>query len=250
MKRIITLGRACRPTYQARLFSSKNGLEIVSTPFDWTVTPYLSIARILDDDFSPLKVLDPCTSFVTPNSGSITCGYSGINFHHDLSPKIVKHYHSSHDHPVAIVPASIIDSPEWQNAKGRFEHTFSNFSDSIRKSGNLFVRWRRKCHAGDAYSQAETDWGICRLLQRKKGVSQDFRLLIIETHQINTSQPIVEPLQVKSCDDVVLCCKLKERKGHNGDLTGSWKGDESSWDICFRYAQKVLFESSWEFDAK
>ncbi len=59
MKRIITLGRACRPAYQARLFSRNNGLETISTPFDWVVTPYISIARILDDDFSPLKVLDP-----------------------------------------------------------------------------------------------------------------------------------------------------------------------------------------------
>ena len=137
--------------------------------------------------------------------------------------------------------ATMLSSPEWDNAKSRFQHTYTNFLDAIAQPGTLFLRWRRKRHAGDQYSLGEDPSRLNELLCSSNKVNQGFKCLVVETHEIYSHDAIANPVEIQSLDGGLLCCVLKERKGYNGDQTNNWRGDESAWEPCFRLARDSLF---------
>ena len=233
MVAILSLGRACRPAFQARSFSKWKGLDIVSTPLDWTVTPFLSVVKMLDEDFDVNKVLSRDLAYITPKSGSITCGYSGINFHHALGPGIVKKYLGSEGVADSIPPDALMSSPEWEKAVGRFRHTYANFLHATSSDQCLFLRWRRMRHANDFYSFGESVYRLTLALTKSSKVNPGFRVLNVVTKEIHENRdPIEDPVLDYLVEDSICSCTLEERKGFNGDMTGNFRGDEYSWRIC------------------
>ncbi len=85
----IPLGFSCRTAYQLRrLGELSNHLNVPSSPFDWTMTSFRSLSKTFANDISPFLVLNAIDSYTNYN-GSVSCGYLGLSFHHDLPPSLV-----------------------------------------------------------------------------------------------------------------------------------------------------------------
>lgn len=235
MKRLIHLGSWCRTAYQCRFHAEMLGLEAtLSTPFDWTITPFRSLSQILKGDLAVEDVLNPIDSFVN-RVGSVTCGYSGISFHHDLSITVVRKYGGEKNE--SEIPEDLLLSPEWQAARLRFQHTHSNFRNICNEPGNLYVRWMCTGKGrGPAVAQfpevfdGETPQKTLALLSQG-GFLGESGLLYITTEIIdNVRSPIDNPIShFNKIDSNCWECSLHERRGYNGDQTTNFKGDEASW---------------------
>jgi len=236
-KRLIPLGSWCRVAYQCRTHSQVLGLEPVqSGPFDWTITPFRTASRILYKDFREDLLLNPVDSYVN-RVGSVTCGYTGISFHHDLAPEIV----SAHGGTVndQSVPVALAKSDHWINAKSRFMHTLENMMNLSRQEGNLYVRWMN-CGRGrsdDNFPEVfdgETPSKLATLLSSFDS-HQSFCLLHVTSEIVpGVREPLNNPIKSLNvsngnCIEVVLL----ERLGHNGDQTYNYIGDEASWRLLF-----------------
>jgi hypothetical protein len=138
-KKIIPLGSWCRTAYQCRTQAPVFSFDPTpSGPFDWTITPFRSLVRIFQQDFSRDEVLNPIESYIN-KTGSVTCGYTGITFHHDLSSKIVQSYNAKSSG--SDVPDALFDSGKISTVKARFFHTLENLYSTLNEPCNMYVRW-------------------------------------------------------------------------------------------------------------
>ena len=238
-RRFVPLGSWCRTAHQCRVHSEKFALEETkSTPFDWTITPFRSLSKIIRGDFDKEFLLNPIDSYVN-RVGSVTCGYSGLAFHHHLPVKLVESYGGTKNQQV--VPHELLKSEEWSKAKRRFLHALCNLMDEREKEGNLYVRWM-STGRGPQIGQfpevfdGEDPGKTLQLLCSNEWMQRGSSLLYITTEVVEgVRQPLGNPIVsiseiAENCWNVV----IKERKGFNGDQLINFKGDEIAWGSLFR----------------
>lgn len=235
-ERLVPLGSWCRTAYQCRSHAKQLGLEVKSGPFDWSITPFRALSVALRDEINPDLLLNPIDSYIN-RVGSVTCGYTGIAFHHDLAVADVKSYGGQANDQT--IPTDLIESEQWARTKNRFLHTFNNFQQLFQKKGNLYVRWMN-IGRGAAIGRfptvfdGETPGKIRRLLSLRHPHNQ-FGLLHVTTEIMEDfTSPIEEPIKTLALVDVnTWACILRERRGFNGDQTINYKGDEAAWGSLF-----------------
>lgn len=245
IKRIITLGSWCRVAFQCRRYAELNRLEPVqSGPFDWTITPFNALVSIFCNKFSSCSILNPIESIVN-QVGSITCGYTGIAFHHDLPYSLAAKHGAKIGDP--IIPHSLSQSQHWKQARSRFCYTLDKFHQVCKLEGNLFVRWLR--HSSDTSlvkfpdvyageSPELLNQIICSYCNH-----DNFAILYV-TSQIMAGEKIIEiPIQNIKKYHNICEVSLLERRGKNGDQSNNYQGDDVSWDSCLNFAISNLNEN-------
>ncbi|MCW8109970.1 papain-like cysteine peptidase [Alteromonas ponticola] len=248
----VSLGGACRTATQIK----KNCPGSKSFPFDWTVTPFISLERVFSADFDPNKVLSRENVEIKKNGG-IKCSYSQIDFHHDLNPKdCVKWFHSSIASSSHTMPPEFYDSKELEQAKERFQYTFRRLDSLKNHKGTLiFIRWlgygrdnsphqRNFPHAGlpDGYFDNENFFKVYNLL-KKKYPSVDIKLYEIFSRY--TNQPSADRiLDFLSFNEMGGIYSLKE------EIPKSFSGDDESWRQLFEYILQELATRNVPIDSK
>jgi hypothetical protein len=240
IRRLLPIGSWCRTAYQCRRVAPLLSLEETSSaPFDWTITPFRALSRILRNDFEPGLLLNPLDSYVN-RVGSVTCGYSGIAFHHDLPVSLVCDHGSKLNSP--SVPASIFRGAECKQSRERFMHTFANLSRLSKLNGNLFVRWMNTGPGPGVDWQfpevfdGEAPSKIHELLTAFSGHDNFFLVSITSDVIEGVTSCIESPCQIVSSSGNVLELKIFERKGRNGDQSNDFRGDDLSWEAAFECA--------------
>lgn len=238
--RLVPIGSWCRTAFQCRQHAEGLGLEAVqSGPFDWTVTPYRALSRIFQNDFRQELLLNPFDSYVN-RVGSISCGYSGIAFHHDLNPSVVGLHGGKQPH--SAIPQALMTLPEWKSARDRFLHTLDNMCKLYCKPGNIFVRW---LYYGQASAEGtfpgvfdgETAENLFSLIRMALG-HDEFFLICVESQSVGgIACPFDNPVApIDLGNSRIFNCLLRERLGWNGDQGNDFRGDDSSWLKMFQCA--------------
>jgi hypothetical protein len=145
----VPLGFSCRSAYQLRrLMASRKDLHVDSGPFDWTMTSFRALSKIFSDDIKPSLILNPIDSYINFN-GSITCGYLGVSFHHDLPPSLVQSWGGA-ESSSPDVPFPLFDSTDISKAKSRFLYQIHKLHSILLSpvqqrlsSGSSGTRWER-----------------------------------------------------------------------------------------------------------
>lgn len=238
-RRLVPMGSWCRTAYQCRVHSEKFALEETkSGPFDWTITPFRTLSKVIRGDIDEELVLNPIDSYVN-RVGSITCGYSGLAFHHDLPIKLVDSYGGTKSQQ--IVPGELLKTEKWSNAKSRFHYTLGNLMKEREKEGSLYVRWMRTGRGPQIGQFPEVFDGedpvkTLELLRSNEWLQHDSGLLYVTTEIVEgVRDPLENPIEsISKIAENCWNCVIKERKGFNGDQTVNFKGDEYSWDSLFQ----------------
>ena len=189
-------------------------------------------------------ILNPIDSYVN-RVGSITCGYSGLAFHHHLPIKLVDSYGGTKNQQ--IVPGELLKTKNWNDAKSRFFHTLENLMKEREKDANLYVRWMRMGRGPQIGTFPEVFDGedpvkTLELLHSNEWMQRGSGLLYVTTEMVEgVREPLENPIEsvselAENCWNVV----IKERKGFNGDQKVNFKGDETSWGSLF---QKIISHS-------
>lgn len=239
LKRLVPLGSWCRTAFQCRQNAEKLGLlKTPSGPFDWTITPFRALSRALSNDIRSDLILNPYDSYIN-KVGSVTCGYTGLAFHHDLPIDLVLKHGGGKGEP--DVPPSLLQSEKWGAARSRFTHTLGNLLDISKDHGNIFVRWLntgRGCNPNfPEVFDGETPSKTYNLLEAAAG-HNDFSLIYATSKIVlNVEVPIVSPVEKLEADsEHIFNCILTERKGRNGDQSHHFAGDDASWLACLDQA--------------
>ncbi|MEA5400731.1 hypothetical protein VB734_11850 [Synechococcus sp. BA-124 BA4] len=212
-----------------------------STPFDWTITSFRALSKVLTGDLIPEKVLNPIDSYIN-RVGSISCGYSGIAFHHDLPPDLVSSYQLG-ENERSTVPHSLLHCKEFSSARSRFFHTCTSLHERMKNPGNIYVRWmnfgksREVTWAFPEVLDGETPERLFEIIKAGVGHS-DFHLITITSKLSESVLPVCSPLTIQADQENprIFNAILLERKGWNGDQSNSYKGDEPAWYKCFEAA--------------
>ena len=80
---IIPLGSWCRTAFQARQLTkalAPNSKNIGTYPFDWAISPLISVTKIIRKQIDPNQILNEDQTRICPH-GFILCGHSGIRHH-------------------------------------------------------------------------------------------------------------------------------------------------------------------------
>ena len=246
MVRLIPLGALCKAAYQCRTQANELNLsKTVSTPFDWTVTPFRSLTLILNSINHPgvmpyELVLDPINCSIN-GAGSVRDEFTGISFHHDLDPELVEtHLKIKSPKNVNRIPGSLAHSAQWSQARERFLHTLNNFKQIFAEPEVVFVRWqlegvRRAYPRFPEIFSGESPFNILRSLQRA-GMHDTSSLLTVTTKVLpNQHEEIESPVHqyIKKQNGQNAHAVLAERRGLNGDQTSNFRGDEASWNALF-----------------
>ena len=241
-RRLVPLGSWCRTAHQCRVHSEKFALEETkSGPFDWTITPFRTLSKIIRGDIYEELVLNPIDSYIN-RVGSVTCGYSGLAFHHHLPVKLVDSYGGTKNQQV--VPEELLKTEKWSDAKSRFRYTLGNLMKEREKERNLYVRWMKTGHGHQIGEFPEVFDGedpvkTLELLLSNVWLQNDSGLLYITTEIVEgVRDPLENPIEsISRIAENCWNCVIKERKGFNGDQSFNFKGDEDAWDSLF---QKIL----------
>ncbi|MEG4200422.1 DUF1796 family putative cysteine peptidase [Microcoleus sp. Pol12A5] len=229
---LIPIGAWCRTAYQVREFNTSNNTTSESFPFDWTITTFAALQRILSPEFNPAQILDLNNLYIN-KFGSLSDSYSDLIFHHDLSPALVRKYHSDDRENFINISPQLIDSGAIDQAKGRFLHTFSKLKDYC-KSGNQkigFIRWCRSGHPDPELPSVFTDeniFSLYQLLQSFCGHNK-FYVLRIMTKYVDDLPSEGSVLEYHKYSNVGASILLAERPGYNGDRSNNFAGDCRSW---------------------
>ena len=239
--RLISLGAWCRPAYQLSAYAdSRTGFEASAYPFDWTITSFRALSHCLDPGFSPESMLQPGNTRVS-FAGSGMCDTSGLIFHHAISPEALSTLG-------AYAPGDRLPEIEGirqvrEASLSRFLHTFRRLQTLQQDSARLvFVRWQRAGHPDRRFATAfegETEEALLSVIERFLGHDR-FRLLIVRSQIKNGHvNEISEPVRDFRTNGAAISCNILERRGWNGDLTNSFKGDEHSWRTALDQALAV-----------
>ena len=229
---LIPIGAWCRTAYQVREFNTKNNTTSESFPFDWTISSFAALQRILSPEFNPAQILDLKNLYIN-KFGSLSDSYSDLIFHHDLSPALVSKYHSDDRKNFIDISPQLIDSGVIDQAKERFIHTFSKLKDYC-KSGNQkigFIRWFRSGHPDPELPNVFTDeniFSLYQLLQSFCGHNK-FYVLRIMTKYVDALPSEGSVLECHKYSNVGASILLAERPGYNGDRSNNFAGDCQSW---------------------
>ncbi len=231
---LIPIGSFCRPAYQVREFNIQNNIQPESFPFDWTITSFTALQKILSPAFNPSKTFDLKNLFIS-KLGSISDNYSGLIFHHDLPPHLVNKYHSGDGGKLIDISPELIASDAINNAKGRFIHTFSKFQDYCKNDHQKigFIRW---CRWGNPDPNVpnlldnENIFALYEILESFCG-HNNFYILRVISKMVNELTPEGALLKYQQYSNIGASMLLMERPGLNGDKThpNGFGGDTTSW---------------------
>ena len=233
-ERLVPLGSWCRAAHQCRAHAEGlNFQKTKSGPFDWTITPFRSLSKIIRNEIDLKLVLNPIDSYIN-RVGSVTCGYTGITFHHHLTRQIVNDFGGQKNDQT--VPRELLKSNKWIDTKKRFAHTLENFKRISTQKGNLYVRWMRNGRQADSIREfpdvfdGEHPSKLKKLL-RSQGLFASSGLIHVTTEVLEgATEPIKKPIKsISKISNNCWECIIQERKGFNGDQTYNFKGDEYSW---------------------
>ena len=243
---IIPLGSWCRTAFQARQLTkalAPNSKNIGTYPFDWAISPLISVTKIIRKQIDPNQILNEDQTRICPH-GFILCGHSGIRFAHHLKIKELSNKFQFNPQPGEILPKEVFKSDEFINAKGRFLHTYVNLHNHLGKSRRLFVRYVELSPelTGNTaiYKEVYTNENPMILLESLKqaGVHPTSRLVYIFSKTIPGVRKIIGNTvqQVSPSNSIIFSCKLLERKGSNGNQEDTFFGDSQSWLDALREA--------------
>jgi hypothetical protein len=233
--RLIPLGAWCRTAYQCRLHSKTLGLEIPPTlPFDWTISPYRSISKILRGDISNCLILNEYDSFIN-KTGSVSCGYTGLTSHHDLSPSVSESLGCSAENQV---PSELLwKSIQHRQAIDRFMHTYGNLISWMRKPGNVFVRWMYGGPGSVGVNFPDVFLGESpqRLRSLIRNVLHHDDFYLVHFYSLPTDADTYM-FKHMSSGKFTYSGVLYERIGWNGDGSSDFRGDENAWGQLLKEA--------------
>jgi hypothetical protein len=229
---LIPIGSWCRTAYQVREFNTGNNTTSESFPFDWTITSFAALQRILSPEFNPAQILDLKNLYIN-KFGSLSDSYSDLIFIHDLSATLVSQYQSSDRGNLIDISPQLIYSGAIEKAYGRFIHTFIKLKEYC-KSGNQkigFIRWCSTGHPDPLVPSLFTDeniFSLYEILQSFCGHNNFYVLRIItkSVDNLPSESPVLEYHKYSNIGASVL---LAERPGYNGDRTDSFIGDCLCW---------------------
>jgi hypothetical protein len=202
---VFSLGSNCEPAHQLRRNDAWHGRG----PFDWMVTPFESISKIIDDEGRKLG-----SSFVSTYNGTkaASADYGCVYFH---------------EFPHTPDGLGFFFNAEIEAAcKSKMQHKWTTFNTACHtKQRVLFVRFRHVTDApGDEFA-AGAPFGFSKLNQlsnviAKKYPSLDFGILFI--HDVN------DPINADAVlDPRVSTRSLDISQGSSGN------GSDEDWDAIY-----------------
>ena len=232
MIQLVSLGAWCRPAHQIRVYSeTRENVQAGAFPFDWTITSFAALRRVLDPDFNPDDLLHPGHTRVS-QFGSGVCTRSGVVFHHAMGKAQLQKLG-------ALAPGdSLPDAPEaldlMRKSRERFLHTHKRLARLKTQPGpTVFVRWQRQGHPDAKFPEAFEEETLWQAISGYLGHA-DFRLLIVGTEQHpNQPTPIAAPIAAFDRQDRIAIGRVRERPGWNGTGNDRFQGDEPSWAALF-----------------
>ena len=235
MSNVIPIGSWCRAAYQVNAFKGSLGVEKVSYPFDWTITPFSALKNSLSPDFDLSKVL-LSKSVEISKFGSVHDLYSDIIFHHDLEGSHVEY----HKLDKRIVERTFEQHSVVCDTVGRFTYTMDNLKKLKGESDLMFVRWQREGHPDSQLEEAFVDENIFTLtdvLSNFLGHNL-FKVLVVESKTVKNDYEGVSYELVQHA--LGATAVVYERKGFNGDGTNDFRGDEKAWQPLLNDAYRRL----------
>lgn len=241
MIQLVSLGAWCRPAHQIRVYSeAREDVQAGAFPFDWTITGFAALRRVLDPAFDPKDVLQPGHTRVS-QFGSGVCTTSGILFHHAMGAKQMQALGT-------LGPGDPLpDTPEaealMRKARERFQHTHKRLAALKTSPGpTVFVRWQRHGQAPEKFPDAfegETPDRLWQAIADYLG-HENFHLLIVRTEQSpNQTDALADPVAALGAQGRIATGCVRERPGWNGSGDGKFHGDEPSWSALFDQALKA-----------
>lgn len=240
---LVPLGAWCRTAYQVGHFVEKHGGRKKSYPFDWTITPFLSLEKTLTNHFDPFNVLQ-VENLKLSKFSSIADQPSALIFHHDLSEHVVADHLKRGSTNAQGIPLSLLnDTEKVQNARARFIHTYSNLCTSISQAHEKderigFVRWLRGGHPDRTLPEAfegetiNTLWELLADFCQTKNIAV---LQVISKVNRKTDSPDVKLIPDLSDASRGAVVTIMERRGWNGDGSNSYRGDNDPWEVALTW---------------
>lgn len=228
---LIPIGSWCRTAYQVNNYKNYKGIDKISYPFDWTITPFEALKVVFSNDFKASNILKN-ESISRSRVGSIIDNDTKIIHHHDfLKPVLDKLYENSEINNNGI-PTALFESNLIEKARGRFLHTYKNL-EILRdvKGRHGFVRWQNRVDFKDnkfpGIFYGENIESISGIIKEFLG-SDNFIILIVKTQIVDDLSPdnIIKDYKKEYYG---ASATIYERKGFNGDLTCNFKGETISW---------------------
>lgn len=228
---LVPIGSWCRTAYQVNEFLKKNGIKPVSYPYDWTITPFISLKITLNNEFIPSCVLQ-FESIQRSKVNSIIDNSTQLIHHHDFSPPKIKELEQISELDIKGIPEALYTTNLIAKARERFIYTYRHLESlkSIR-SKVLFVRWQRKGHPDHQFPYAFNGENIDSLANiiRKFLLHDNFSILIVKSKIIEGNLPEETIIEYER-EKYGVSTTIIERKGFNGDGSGNFQGDTISWN--------------------
>lgn len=237
---LIPIGAWCRTAYQVGNFVEHHNGQKNSYPFDWTITPFLSLKTTLNNQFDPSCILSD-ENLELSKFSSIADRPSSLIFHHDLSEHVVADHLKRGPTNARGIPLSLLnDTNRVQNAKSRFVHTYTNLSENISQARSRgerigFVRWMRGGHPDHTLPEAfegETIDTLWSLLTEFCQTTDIAVLQVISKVNKGTEIPDKTCLTDFTVNPRGAIVTLLERRGWNGDGSNSFRGDNKPWEMA------------------
>ncbi len=237
---LIPIGAWCRTAYQVGNFIEKHKAQNKSYPFDWTITPFFSLQKILNPLFNPTDILVE-NNLKLSKFSSIADAPSSLIFHHDLSENVVAdHLKRGPTNPAGVPITLLRETTRVQDARARFIHTYSNLNASIEQARSKgerigFVRWMRGGHPDYTLPEAfegETTDTLWQLLSSFCNTSEVAVLHVISKTNKNTEISGEECLTSFCSSARGAVATICERRGWNGDGSNSYRGDTTPWEMA------------------
>lgn len=231
---LIPIGSWCRTAYQVNNYKNCKGIDKISYPFDWTITPFEALKVVFSKDFKASNILKN-ESISRSQVGSIIDNDTKIIHHHDFLPPVMDKLCENSEINNNGIPTALFESNLIEKARGRFLHTYENL-ESLRdaKGRHGFVRWQRGVRESKLFQKrhpgifdGENIESISGIMKEFLG-SDNFRILIVKTQGVDNLSPdnIIKDYKKEYYG---ASATISERKGFNGDLTNNFQGETISW---------------------
>lgn len=202
-RHIVSLGSTCEPAN----FLKENALYTLPSPFDWFITPYDSLLKILDDDGARLG-----TEFAVAKGGTtVLCRTYGVLYHHEFERG-----------PDGLV---LFDAAAVERCRSRLLHKMNRVWEACAGGDSItFIRWSTtKAVEEDARFTAADINALVDLIA-SKFPSLDFKLAWVR----NETTPVVSSAAL---DKRVI---LRELPYAEGRVAPEWHSPAASWKVLLK----------------
>lgn len=236
----VSLGAWCRSSWQLKRFCKSRRHFFISSPFDWTITPYESLEFIANNT-QQMADLVLCEDNISVSSvGSLQCDHTGLIFHHDLSPSFVKTL--SADGPVDLC----FGRDYIAKSRQRFIYTYGKLlriNELSDKYPILFVRWQRfgiPDKQIPSVFNGESISSLRAVIHKLTGLSNFFLLTVTTQDEPASWRPVAHPFLSFSLQDNDIEVKLRERYLGRRSKEFDFQGDSDSWDNTLGIVEQII----------